>query len=237
MSKMSFAIAAIAALSLTHPVEARSAVGVKIKARLFSIVDNNPFTDVMSSIERIRGAKLVSVSQSQDGTSVPMLAYTFAPGTDVEAAVRKVLGAFHAEGSATVNDIVPVGKALPLSVGAARDYVRKITYIHAAGSKTTKAVKEIGVAEEGLYVSMTPKIERGLLKIEYNQKFTKLTGPDDGFRKLTVGNDTIQLKRQSQRAVVVDVITPKADEPIVLVMRGAGERDYAVTIMSASKIR
>lgn len=103
------------------------------------------------------------------------------------------------------------GQPVPLQVGEERDYVKEITVERdtAGGIETTSTTFQTDEVSTGFALQLMPRIQRnGDVLLQYGVNIKELVGEDDGFDERTIGENTVQLKRISQRNFIQNVSIP-----------------------------
>lgn len=89
---------------------------------------------------------------------------------------------------------------------------------------------------EGFKVALTPRMIKGKFVLDYTLDVKKLTGPDGGFRNVSIGNDTLQLVPSTERSITQKIGIPENSRAVVYVTPGLKKNQYFVSIVRASKI-
>lgn len=104
------------------------------------------------------------------------------------------------------------GVPVPLQVGELRDYVKSVKTTTTGTSGTTETQIEPGTVNTGFNLHLVPRVDRnGDLLLQYGINISELTGKEDGFESFKSGNQTVQLRRLSQRNFIQQAKIPNGN--------------------------
>jgi hypothetical protein len=235
---MLVALLAAAAIGFALPADAasRTAKVVHVETSVYALKDNNLFKTVAGTIGNIPGATMVFEGQSEDGPAAAIQAWTVDTGS-ANGKLLKALSAFDTSSVTSTSAASPVGRMIPLEIGTERDYVRAISF-RSDKNGVKRPVVETGTVPTGYKLHTTASIRKDGIHLALEQRVSKLTGPDDGFRNYKTQGGVIQLKQVSERAIKFkDIHMPGNDKSLVLLVEDDTKNEFLVTVVDAKEIR
>lgn len=228
-------VAAAAACIFAAPSFARDSGRAEISVDVVSVTDSNPFKNVADALSDIPGAKINSAVSAGESDAAAVTVIVLPAGENPERLVQKALSGFLVSKETSVSRVMPFGATLPVKAGKTHSYLRQITTTVDAAGVAHRDRKKAQV-DEGFKMAFTPKAVRGETVLDFKLDVTKLTGPENGFKTVSIGKDQLQLVSASRRAISQQITIHEEPVSVVYVTPGLKKNQFFVSTVRASKI-
>lgn len=228
-------VVAAAACIFAAPSFARDSGKTKISVDVVSVTDINPFKNVADALANIPGSKINSAVSAGEDDAAAVTVIVLPAGGNPERMVQKALSGFSVSKETSASRVMPFGATLPIKAGKTHSYIRQITTTVDAAGVAHRDRKKAKV-DEGFKMAFTPKAVRGETVLDFRLDVTKLTGPENGFRTVSIGKDQLQLVSASRRAISQQITVHEKPVAVVYVTPGLKKNQFFVSTVQASKI-
>jgi hypothetical protein len=228
-------VAAAAACISASPAFAVDARKTQVSVDVVSVTDINPFKNVADAISNIPGAKINSNISAGETDVAPVTVVVLPAGESPELLVRRALSGFSTSKETSARRALPFGATLPVKAGKTHSYLRQVTSTVDADGITHRD-RKMAQVDEGLKMAFTPKAVRGETVLDFKLDVTKLTGPENGFKTVSIGKDKLQLVSSSRRAVSQQIAIHDSPVAVVYVTPGIEKNQFFVSTVRASRI-
>ncbi len=228
-------VAAAAACIFAAPSFARDSGKAEISVDVVSVTDSNPFKNVADALSDIPGAKINSAVSAGESGAAAVTVIVLPTGENPGRLVQKALSGFSVSKETSVSRTLRVGSILPIKAQKKHSYVRQVTRtVDAAG--VVHRDRKMAQFYEGLKMAFTPKSVRGETVLDFKIDVTKLTGPANGFKTVSIGKDSLQLISSSRCAFTQQITIHEEPVSVVYVTPGPKKNQFFVSTVRASKI-